>query len=149
MFDVDRCIFFFTSKVSKKMMDKMNERLSLNGATRVQWYVMYYLLRDGKMIQSDIGEKLDIKDSTVVRLIDRMQKEEFVQRVKDEKDRRVTYVTLTEKGRKRIEELLPIGEEMRKVFSEDISQEEFEIFYKVLTKIAKNVGLNKLPDCKF
>jgi len=149
MLDVDRCIFFFTSKVSKKMMDKMNERLSLNGATRVQWYVMYYLLRDGKMIQSDIGEKLDIKDSTVVRLIDRMQKEEFVQRVKDEKDRRVTYVMLTEKGKKRIEELLPIGEEMRKVFSEDISQEEFEIFYKVLTKIAKNVGLNKLPDCKF
>lgn len=138
MFDVDTCVCFIANKVAKKMADKMNERLVLVGSTRVQWLVMYYLLRDGKMSQSDLGEKMDIKDSTVVRLIDRMEKEEFVERVKDAKDRRVTYVMLTEKGNKRIEELLPIGEEMSKVFSEDISQEEFEVFNKVLNKMAKN-----------
>jgi DNA-binding MarR family transcriptional regulator len=138
MFDVDTCVCFITNKVAKKLADKMNERLVLVGSTRVQWIVMYYLLRDGKMNQSDLGEKMDIKDSTVVRLIDRMEKEEFVQRVKDAKDRRVTYVMLTEKGKKRIEELLPIGEEMSKVFSENISQEEFEIFNKVLNKMVEN-----------
>lgn len=138
MFDVDTCVCFITNKVAKKLADKMNERLVLVGSTRVQWLVMYYLLRDGKMNQSDLGEKMDIKDSTVVRLIDRMEKEEFVERVKDAKDRRVTYVMLTEKGKKRIEELLPIGEEMSKVFSENISQEEFEIFNKVLNKMAEN-----------
>lgn len=143
MFDVDTCVCFITNKVSKKMADKMNERLVLVGSTRVQWLVMYYLLRYGKMNQSDLGKKMDIKDSTVVRLIDRMEKEEFVERVKDAKDRRVTYVMLTEKGKKRIEELLPIGEEMSKVFSENISDEEFEIFNKVLNKMAENA------ECKF
>lgn len=138
MFDVDTCVCFITNKVAKKLADKMNERLALVGSTRVQWLVMYYLLRDGKMNQRDLGEKMDIKDSTVVRLIDRMEKEEFVERVKDAKDRRVTYVTLTDKGKKRIEELLPIGEEMSKVFSENISEEEFQIFNKVLNKMAEN-----------
>ncbi|OAA90589.1 MarR family winged helix-turn-helix transcriptional regulator [Clostridium ljungdahlii] len=138
MFDVDTCVCFITNKVAKKMADKMNERLVLVGSTRVQWLVMYYLLRDGRMSQSDLGEKMDIKDSTVVRLIDRMEKEQFVERVKDKKDRRVTYVLLTEKGKKRIEELLPIGEEMSKVFSKNISNEEFEIFNKVLNKMAEN-----------
>ncbi|KZL92929.1 MarR family winged helix-turn-helix transcriptional regulator [Clostridium magnum] len=138
MFDVDTCVCFITNKVAKKMADKMNERLVLVGSTRVQWLVMYYLLRDGRMSQSDLGEKMDIKDSTVVRLIDRMEKEQFVERVKDKKDRRVTYVLLTEKGKKRIEELLPIGEEMSKVFSKSISNEEFEIFNKVLNKMAEN-----------
>lgn len=61
---------------------------------------MYYLVRDGKMSQSDLGEKMDIKDSTVVRLIDRMEKEQFVERVKDAKDRRVTHVLLTEKAKR-------------------------------------------------
>lgn len=138
MFDVDTCICFITNKVSKKMADKMNERLVLVGSTRVQWLVMYYLLKYGKMSQKDLGEKMDIKDSTVVRLIDRMEKEQFVERAKDAKDRRITYVTLTEKGKKRIEELLPIGEEMSKIFSANISEEEFEIFNKVLNKMAEN-----------
>lgn len=138
MFDVDTCVCFITNKVSKKMADKMNERLVLVGSTRAQWLVMYYLLRYGKMSQRDLGEKMDIKDSTVVRLIDRMEKDQFVERAKDVKDRRVTYVTLTEKGKKRIEELLPIGEEMSKTFSANISEEEFEIFNKVLNKMAEN-----------
>ncbi|WP_411682246.1 MarR family winged helix-turn-helix transcriptional regulator [Clostridium thailandense] len=138
MFDVDTCICFITNKVSKKMADKMNEKLVLVGSTRVQWLVMYYLLKYGKMSQRDLGEKMDIKDSTVVRLIDRMEKEQFVERAKDAKDRRITYVTLTEKGKKRIDELLPIGEEMSKVFSSNISEEEFEIFNNVLNKMAEN-----------
>jgi DNA-binding MarR family transcriptional regulator len=138
MFDVDTCVYFITNKVSKKMSDKMNERLVLVGSTRVQWLVMYYLLKYGKMSQRDLGEKMDIKDSTVVRLIDRMEKDQFVERGKDAKDRRITHVTLTEKGKKRIEELLPIGEEMSRVFSVNISQEELEVFNKVLNKMAEN-----------
>jgi DNA-binding MarR family transcriptional regulator len=90
------------------------------------------------MSQRDLGEKMDIKDSTVVRLIDRMEKDQFVERGKDAKDRRITHVTLTEKGKKRIEELLPIGEEMSRVFSVNISQEELEVFNKVLNKMAEN-----------
>lgn len=138
MFDVDTCVCFITNKVSKKMADKLNERLILVGSTRVQWLVMYYLLKYGKMSQRALGEKMDIKDSTVARLIDRMEKEQFIGRFKDGKDRRVTYVTLTEKGEKQIEKLLPIGEEMSKVFSANITEEEFEIFNKVLTKMAEN-----------
>ncbi|WP_123053869.1 MarR family transcriptional regulator [Clostridium sp. JN-1] len=138
MFDVDTCVCFITNKVSKKMADKMNERLMLVGSTRVQWLVMYYLLKDGQMSQSDLAKKMNIKDSTVVRLIDRIEKDEFIKRVKNSKDRRITYVTLTEKGKKRIEELLSVGEEMSKVFSKNISDEEFEVFNRVLKKMAEN-----------
>lgn len=45
---------------------------------------------------------MDIKDSTVVRLIDRMEKDQFVERDKDAKDRRITYITLIEKGKKEL-----------------------------------------------
>lgn len=138
MFDVDSCVCFITNKVSKKMIDKLNERLVLVGSTRVQWLVMYYLSTFGKMTQRELADKMNIKDSTVVRLIDRMEKEEIVQRVKDYKDRRVRYLMLTEKGEKRIEELLPIAEEMSVLFSKGISEEEFEIFNKVLNKMGQN-----------
>jgi Transcriptional regulators len=147
MYNPDVCVFYFMNRVSKYMEDKMNERFSESGSTRVQWYLMYYLWRDGQMNQSDIGKKLDIKDSTVARLIDRMEKDGFVQRIKDTKDRRITYVTLTEKGRERVLEILPLGEEMSGAFAQNLSHEEIEALYKILVKLAGNVGISNIPEC--
>jgi DNA-binding MarR family transcriptional regulator len=138
MFDIDSCVCFITNKVAKKMAEKFNERLIPLGMTRVQWIAMYYLFNYKKMSQKELGQWMDIKESTVVRLTDRMEKDNYVQRIKDEKDRRITYLILTETGEKRIKELIPEGEEMSKIFSENISEEEFQVFNTVLLKMMKN-----------
>lgn len=138
MFEIDSCVCFITNKVSKKLADKLNKRLTMAGSTRAQWLVMYYIERYEKMSQTELADKLDLKSSTVVRLLDRMEKEEIVLRIKGQKDRRVTYIMLTDKGKKRIEELLPIVQEVSILFSRGISEEEFEIFNTVLNKLYEN-----------
>ena len=139
MFDIDTCVCFITNKVSKKMADEFNERLVKLGTTRVQWIAMYYMLKHGKIRQKDLAEIMNIKDSTVARLIDRMEKEEQVKRIKDDVDKRVTYIELTPKGKKRIEELLPEGEKMSKIFSRNITDDEFNVFLSVLSKMEDNI----------
>lgn len=134
MFDLDSCVCFITNKVSKMMADEFNERLLKHGVTRVQWIAMYYLLKNGKLSQKELADKMSIKESTVVRLIDRMQKEGYIGRKKDDKDRRISHIILTEKGKNRIEELLPEGQKMSDEFSKDISHEEIEVFNRVLEK---------------
>lgn len=134
MFDLDTCVCFITNKVAKMMADEFNERLMKLGVTRVQWIAMYYLLKHDKLNQKELGEKMGIKESTVARLIDRMEKEGYIERVKDNEDRRITYIVLTENGKKRIEELLPEGQKMSEDFSEGINDEEIEVFIRVLEK---------------
>lgn len=140
MFDLESCICFINNRVSKKMADMFNERLAAFGVTRVQWIAMYYLLKYGVMSQKDLADRMDLKESTVARLVDRMESENLIERIKDASDRRVTNIELTESGRKRIEELLPEGQKMSDFFSNGITDEEIEAFKRVLDKFMKNIS---------
>jgi DNA-binding MarR family transcriptional regulator len=140
MFDIESCVCFINSKTSKKMANMFNERLIPFGVTRVQWIAMYYLLKYGDMSQKELGERMGTKESTVARLLDRMEDEGLIQRTKDKEDRRVKYIKLTQKGTDRIEELLPEGQKMSEFFSIGITEEEVEVFKRVLEKFMKNIS---------
>ena len=122
------------------MADMFNERLIPQGVTRVQWIAMFYLLKYGSMSQKELGDRTDIKESTVARLIDRMESEGLIERIKDKADRRITYINLTPKGKQRVEELLPEGQKMSDFFSNGITEEEIEVFKRVLDKFVKNIS---------
>jgi len=140
MFDIESCVCFINSKTSKKMADIFNERLIPLGVTRVQWMAMYYLLKYGDMSQKDLGERMDIKESTVARLLDRMEEEDLIKRTNSKEDRRVKYIELTVKGREKIEELLPEGQKMSEFFSKGIAEEEISVFKTVLQKFMENIS---------
>lgn len=138
MFDLNSCIAFITNNSSKKLSNSFNERLVQKGSTRVQFIALYYLGLSEKINQSELSEKMNIKPSTTARLIDRMEREEYLTRTKCTDDRRVTYLELTPLGKQFRDSLLPLGEEMSKVFSKGITDEEFEIFKRVLNKMVCN-----------
>ncbi|MGV8980848.1 MarR family winged helix-turn-helix transcriptional regulator [Clostridium sp.] len=140
MFDIESCVCFINSKTSKKMANIFNERLIPLGVTRVQWIAMYYLLKHGDLSQKELGEKMDIKESTVARLLDRMEEEGLIIRTQVKEDRRVKYIKLTPKGRDRIEELLPEGQKMSELFSMGITEEEIQVFKRVLEKFMENIS---------
>lgn len=140
MFDLDCCVAFITSNTSKKMEDFFNERLIPLGTTRVQWIALYYLGKYDSISQSDLAKKMNIKNSTIVRLIDRMERNGYVKRVKDVKDRRITNLKLTQDGKKLREKLLPEGQKVNEIFSKNITDDEFKIFMNVLNKMVDNIN---------
>lgn len=105
----------------------------------MQWIALYYLGKEKEISQKELAEKMYIKESTVARLVDRMEKEGFVHRVKNEEDRRITNIVLTEKGLNSREQLLPEGERLNTVISKDISEEDMCTFMDVLKKMVRNV----------
>lgn len=141
MFELDDCVSFVTSIASKQIADAFNEKLSLYGVTRVQWIALYFLGKYDSINQSELAEKMNIKTSTMARLIDRMEKEGYVQRLKDIDDRRITNLSLTELGIERIKELIPIGQHFSDLLSENISDKEMKIFKTVLNKLVINSRL--------
>ncbi|MBZ9687058.1 MarR family transcriptional regulator [Clostridium estertheticum] len=140
MFDIESCVCFINSKTSKKMASMFNERLIPLGVTRVQWIAMYYLLKHGDLSQKELGEKMDIKESTVARLLDRMEEEGLIIRTLAKEDRRVKYIKLTPSGRERMGELLPEGQKMSELFSRGITEDEIQVFKRVLEKFMENIS---------
>lgn len=139
MFDLDTCLGFITNNIAKEISECFNDRLLLVGITRVQWIALYYLGEGEIISQCELAEKMGIKASSVARLIDRMEREEYVVRKRSEKDKRRVDVHLTNKGNKFREELLPEGKKMSELVSKGINDEEIQIFKNVLHKISINL----------
>lgn len=88
--------------------------------------------------QNDLANLMDIKGSTVARLIDRMERDNLVVRKKDLKDRRVTILTLTKEGLRIREELIPEGQLFSDEVMDGITEEDLVIFNKVMNKMLEN-----------
>ncbi|KOA21541.1 organic hydroperoxide resistance transcriptional regulator [Clostridium homopropionicum DSM 5847] len=144
MFDIDTCLAFITGVTAKKVADYFNEILTKKGITRVQWMALYYIGKHNKLTQAELANLMNIKASTVVRLLDRMEREEYIIRERSLEDRRVIFISLTKKGSNLRTELLPEGEKMSLIVREGLNDEEIRIFKHVLDKITNNVDSKEI-----
>jgi MarR family 2-MHQ and catechol resistance regulon transcriptional repressor len=78
------------------------------GLTESQLGVLESLLHLGPLSQSDICQKILRGGSNVTTVVDNLERAELVRRVRDESDRRVQVVHLTEKGRELISRAFPV-----------------------------------------
>ncbi|NBI07443.1 MarR family transcriptional regulator [Senegalia massiliensis] len=118
--------------------------LNEKGVTRVQWIALYYLGKNNNVNQRDLAKLMNIKESTIARLIDRMEREKLVIRKKNQSDKRVINIILTQKGKETRIELLPEGEKFNELVSTGIKEDELEIFMNVLHKMVSNVSKHNI-----
>ncbi len=109
-FNLSECIGFITNTTMKFVSEDFNRRLEAKGSTRIQWIALYFLNEENKPIsQKELASLMNIKDSSVARLVDRMERDGLIKRVENPKDKRVKFLELTNNGRNQIEALLPEG----------------------------------------
>lgn len=123
----------------KQITEAFGGRLENSGITRVQWIALYYVKTKNKISQRELSNLMNIMDSSVGRLIDRLERDGLIERHRDNTDRRVVFITLTDKGDKLISDLLPIGIQFNDDLLAGIDEEELMIYEKVLNKMISNI----------
>lgn len=71
-----------------------------SGLTVPQGTVLTILSKSGKMKIHDLSEKVWMNDSTMSGIIDRLEKQGLVERLRSQEDKRVVFVSITEKFNK-------------------------------------------------
>lgn len=103
--------------------------------TSDQHYMLRYLYQKESCTSSELAEVFAVKKSAITAIITRMWTKGFIKRTRDEKDRRVVYLTLTEKG---VELYLETEARIHKLVESIITkfeQEEIEAFMKSYEKL--------------
>lgn len=85
---------------------KGREILANYPITTPQFIALQFLLEHGDLTLGELSNKINHAFSTTTDLVDRMEKNGIVKRVKDSKDRRVVRIHLLEKGEKIIQEVV-------------------------------------------
>ena len=81
-------------------MDFHSRRLNkCYGLTVPQIICLYEIFEKGVMTISVLSKSVHLSMSTLVGVIDRLEEKGFVKRTRDIKDRRITFIDITEKGR--------------------------------------------------
>ena len=99
-------------EVFHQMMRRMHQKLSLSMADKLtgsQFLVLKRINDHGRITVSGMAEDLKVSLSAVTALIDRLYKAGYVVRIRDEEDRRLVWLELTDKG----SEVLAICHEAR------------------------------------
>ncbi|NVN93965.1 MAG: MarR family transcriptional regulator [Bacteroidetes bacterium] len=95
-------------------------------------------IKEEDVIQKDMADCLGKDKSSVLRLIDSLEKKDLIRRVVDKKDRRKNYLMITKKGERVIKQIKEISFEMMKEMQEGISETELQIFRNVAGLLISN-----------
>lgn len=86
------------------------------GFTTSQCYVLIELKKAKQLTMNEISDKMNLTTSTMTRIINNLVRDKYVERYKDEKDRRIVYIRLTDNGESQAEKLeLSIEEYYKKI----------------------------------
>lgn len=124
----------------KQFSEAFGRKLEGTGITRIQWICLYYLSEVEEISQRELSNLMHVKDSSIGRLIDRLERDGIVVRNRSKKDRRVIKISLSEKGKETFKKLCPLGEEFNNILIKDISKEDMNTFEKVLKTMLKNIN---------
>ncbi|WHY79613.1 MarR family transcriptional regulator [Neobacillus sp. WH10] len=67
--------------------------------TNDQHYVLRYISQSGECTSSELADAFEVNKSAITAIINRMADKGLIKRTRDENDRRVVYLTLTEEGK--------------------------------------------------
>jgi MarR family 2-MHQ and catechol resistance regulon transcriptional repressor len=99
--------FIKLTRCTNSLLARLAERNTVGELTPSQFAVLEALYHLGHMTQGEISTKVLKSGSNMTTVIDNLERDGFVRRERDAKDRRVIHVHLTEAGSGKVEAVLP------------------------------------------
>ncbi|RIX49537.1 MAG: MarR family transcriptional regulator [Rhodocyclales bacterium GT-UBC] len=120
---------------------RVNERLKPLGLSQAAWLALWHLSRatDG-LVQAELAERLGIEGPTLVRLLDRLEKEGLVVRQASLSDRRYKRVVLTEAAGPVVSQVKAIIAGLRGEILDDIPDAELAAGLRLLERVRQRLG---------
>lgn len=126
--------------VSRAWRYEMNQRLKPFGLSLSTRQVLVQLYRNpGGLMQNELARKLGVEGPTLVRLLDLLEKKEWIRRMIAPSDKRRKLVELTEKANEQIAIIERLSESVRLMMMKGIPDDEVLAGLSVMQRIRDNL----------
>ncbi len=127
--------------ISRKLDEAVIKSIDAN-LTVSQAYVIDFISYEGEnkdIFQKNLEEEFDLKRSSISLMLSNMEKNDLIKRVPVAEDARLKKLMLTEKSVKLHENISKAIDSVENKLSENITQEEVEVFQRVIDKIRNSL----------
>jgi DNA-binding MarR family transcriptional regulator len=104
-----------------------------------QWLILKNLSENELLSQSELAQLVFKDQPTLTRIIDLLTKKGYVERIPHPMDRRSFQLLLTESGVNKVKELKPKVAFIREKAWENLNEDDFEEFKRILNTIYNNL----------
>ena len=131
----------FRKLCSSEDMLKAKNAIINRTMTPTQMQIIEYILEHdaSSIYQKDLEKVLKLRRATVSGVLQTMEKNGLIERIVDEKDKRVKKIILNDKKKNIFYEKLEKIKIIENIIKRDISQEELDIFFGVILKMQSNI----------
>jgi len=129
-------------RISLQSHKKLEDDLAKLGLTPPQFYVLATIGYAGRLPFGEIGAKMMVTVSNLTGIVDRLEDKNLVVRKRDEKDRRVVHVVLTDKGANLYKSTIPQFEKSVAQIFTGLSKPEQKELSAILRKLNLDATAN-------
>jgi len=132
---------FILDRTARRVKQFAQASFSVHGIdlTVDQWSVIKTLYEHQDLTHKDLSEKCGKDQPTMTRIVDLLLRKGYVQRIVHPNDRRSLHIQLTEAGQKQAKSLAPLVKDFRMKAWENLTEEDFENFTRILNTIYNNL----------
>lgn len=128
-------------QMMKEVFQVLKKRMNENPESKItmeQFGLLHAISKEKvDVIQKDMAEIMGKDKSSILRLIDSLEKKELLRRVVDKNDRRKNYIMVSKKGEQTLEQHHKVASELSDELMQGPTQSEIETFYSVIDHIKR------------
>ncbi len=124
-------------KAALKLRAMIDNLMDEDGLIAPQFGILTILGSKGGLNQVSLGLQTGIDKATIVKLIDGLERLNYVTRVSSEADRREKYLQITPHGRKFLNKITPRIKHLETEFLKPLATEEKRVLLNAMPKLMK------------
>lgn len=137
-------LFVIFSRAYRTISDFVTEDMKSHGLHPTEFMVLELLYHKGDQPIQQIGKKVLLASGSITYVIDKLEARKLVERKLCPEDRRVTFVSLTQEGRERMDMIFPKHQKVIETIFEPLNAEEKNTMATLLKKVGLHVKDLKL-----
>jgi DNA-binding MarR family transcriptional regulator len=129
------CICFRLGALSRKITRTYKDSLASIGLTHGQFFLLIALYEENGLLPSRLADKVSLDRPTTTGLLDRLERDGWIERRFDLSDRRTVRVYLTPKALEQRSDILNTYEKINGHYLEKYSNEEWLLLHSLLERL--------------
>jgi DNA-binding MarR family transcriptional regulator len=126
-------------QVQGRVFEHLLKQAGLDDFNGAQGRILYVLWQEDRLPIVELGHRTGLAKTTLTGMLDRMEAQELLNRVKDRDDRRQLRIVLTEKARALSDRYDSVSRQMTELFYQGFQEPEIQTFEKTLQRVLDNL----------
>ncbi|WP_110930283.1 MarR family winged helix-turn-helix transcriptional regulator [Paenibacillus bouchesdurhonensis] len=126
---------YIITNTGRKITQHLTQKFHEYGITSEQWGVLQTLTEEDGITQAELSRRTEKDPTNVTRILDQLERKEFIRRAANKEDRRSYLIHVTESGRSLSQKLLPVEIEFTQSYLKDFTEEELAAIRRAFHKI--------------